>query len=136
MKEEKNNEEKRIDSIEEYKDSNARRIDQLIDVVEKHTRTERHLEQNLGMSNIDDVKHTLKVQEEREQEIENLKNIIAYGKHEKNNEFKNLSRNFSFAENYLNHYEGRMDSNTLEKTKTKQTNRKAQIEALRDNSFH
>jgi len=135
MKEEKDNEEKRIDSIEEYKNANARRIDQLIDVVEKHTRTERHLEQNLGMSNIHDVKHTLKVQEEREHEIENLKNIIAYGKHEGINDFKNLSRNYSFSENYLNHYEGRMDSDTLEKTKTKQENRKMQMEALKNNSF-
>lgn len=136
MKHEKNDEEKRIDSIEEYKDSNARRIDQLIDVVEKHTRTERHLEQNLSMSNIKDVKHTLKVQEKREDEIENLKNIIAYGKHEKNNELKNLSRNYSFAENYLDHYEAKMDSNTLDKTKAKQANRKVQMESLKDNSFH
>jgi len=136
MTHEKSDEEKRIESKEGYKDANARRIDQLIDVVEKHTRTERHLEQNLGMSNINDVKHTLKIQEEREQEIDNLKNIIAYGKHEGNDELKNLSRNYSFAENYLNHYEGRMDSTTLEKTKTKQTNRKTQIETLKDNSFH
>jgi len=133
---EKSDEEKRTDSIEEFKDANARRVEQLIDVVEKHTRTERHLEQNLGMSNIEDVKHTLKVQEEREHEIENLKNIIAYGKHEKNNELKNLSRNYSFAGNYLNHYEGRMDPTTLEKTKIKQANRKVQIETLKDNSFH
>jgi len=133
---EKSDEEKRTDSIEEFKDANARRVEQLIDVVEKHTRTERHLEQNLGMSNIEDVKHTLKVQEEREHEIENLKNIIAYGKHEKNDELKNLSRNYSFAGNYLNHYEGRMDPTTLEKTKIKQANRKEQIETLKDNSFH
>ena len=136
MTHEKSDEEKRTDSIEEFKDANARRVEQLIDVVEKHTRTERHLEQNLGMSNIEDVKHTLKVQEEREHEIENLKNIIAYGKHEKNDELKNLSRNYSFAGNYLNHYEGRMDPTTLEKTKIKQANRKEQIETLKDNSFH
>ena len=136
MTHEKSDEEKRTDSIEEFKDANARRVEQLIDVVEKHTRTERHLEQNLGMSNIEDVKHTLKVQEEREHEIENLKNIIAYGKHEKNDELKNLSRNYSFAGNYLNHYEGRMDPTTLEKTKIKQANRKEQIETLKGNSFH
>ena len=136
MKEEKSDEEKRLESKEAYKDATARRVEQLIDVVERHTRTERHLEQNLGMSNIDDVKHTLKVQEEREEEIENLKNIIAYGKHEKNDELKNLSRNYSFAENYLNHYEGRMDQGTLEKTKEKQENRKNQMEALNPTPFH
>lgn len=133
MTHEMSDEEKRIDSIHESKVRTARRIDQLIDVVEKHTRTERHLEQNLGMSNIHDVKHTLKIQEEREQEIENLKNIIAYGKHENNNELKNLSKNYTFAENYLDHYEGRMDSTTLEKTKEKQENRRNQMESLENN---
>lgn len=132
MNHELSDEEKRIDSLKGYKDANARRVDQLIDVVEKHTRTERHLEQNLGMSNIQDVKHTLKVQEEREEEIENLKNIIVYNKHDKIDELKNLSKNHTFAGNYLNHYEGRMDTDTLEKTKEKQQNREIQIEALKN----
>jgi len=131
MNHETSDEEKRIDSIHGLKDSNARRIDQLIDVVEKHTRTERHLEQNLGMSNIEDVKHTLKIQEAREDEIENLKNIIAYGKHDHNDEMKNLTRNYTFTHNYLDHYENRMDTTTLENTREKQENRKTQIESLK-----
>jgi len=131
MTHEAGDDEKRIESIKGHKEANARRIDQLIDVVEKHTRTERHLEQNLGMSNIKDVKHTLKVQEDREHEIENLKNIIAYGKHDDDDEMKNLTRNYTFTDNYLDHYENRMDTATLENTREKQENRKIQIESLK-----
>lgn len=131
--EELSSKEKRIDSIKEFKDANARRVEQLIDVVEKHTRTERHLEQNLGVSSLDDVRHALKVQEEREREIENLKNIIAYGRHDQD-DLRNLNRNYTFASNYLDHYAARMDEDTLEKTKEKQENRKTQLDSLEKNS--
>lgn len=124
--------EKSLESIHEFKEANARRVDQLIDVVEKHTRTERHLEQNLGKSSLDDVRHALKVQEEREREIRNLRNIIAYGKHD-HDELRNLSRNYAFSNNYLNHYAARMDEETLEKTEEKQENRKMQLESLEKN---
>ena len=130
--EELSSKEKSIDSIKELKDANARRIEQLMDVVERYTRTERHLEQNLGVSSLDDVKHVLKLQEERAEEIENLKKIIVYGKHDSVNELKNLNRNYTFASNYLDHYSARMDAETLESTQEKQENRKKQMESLED----
>lgn len=122
-----NSKEKSIDSKEELQNCNARRIDQLVDVVERHTRTERHLEQNLDISSPEDVSHALEIQRDREQEIDNLKNIIAYGEHEKNDELKNLTRNYAFTDNYLENNSETLDDKTLARTKEKQENRKDQI---------
>ncbi|GEM_PF-1286422 len=126
-----NGDKEQPDSYKEHKKSNARRIEQLIDVVEKYTRTEKHLEENLAKSTLDDVKHTLKIQEERKAEIANLKNIIAYGIHEQVDENDNLLKNYTYANNYLDHNASRMDELTLESTKEKQEHRKNQMELNR-----
>ena len=127
-----NSDEKRIDSKEEAARSNERRIEQLIDVVEKHTRTERHLEQNMDITSPDDLRHTLHIQKEREEEIENLKNIIAHREHNKVNELDNLSRNYAFTNSYLENNSDKMDPESREHTEEKQENRKDQIRNITD----
>lgn len=127
------NDERELNRTHSHKvlqESNENRIEQLIDLVEKHTRTERHLEQNLGQSSIDNIRHALKVQEEREKEIENLKNIIVYGKHENVSELHSLNRNYTFTNNYLSHNAARMDPETLERAQEKQEHRKGQLNVL------
>lgn len=47
------------DSLHEI---NARRVDQLIDLVEKHTRTERHLEEHSNITDLDEIKYVLELQ--------------------------------------------------------------------------
>jgi hypothetical protein len=72
-------ESKEQDSKEELKLSNERRIDALLHINNRYVRTQRHLEQNSGITDLNRLKHALKVQEEREGMMENLKNIVSAG---------------------------------------------------------
>jgi hypothetical protein len=115
----KNNFDKNKDSGEQ----DEKRIEQLINLVDKHTRTERHLEQHSDIANPEAIAHSKEVQKEREQEIDNLKNVIAHGKHVNVDDAANLQRNYEFTNSYINANENRMDTETLERTKEKQENR-------------
>lgn len=111
---------------------NERRIDNLIDVVEKHTRTERHLEQyeDSGITSPENIDHAKKVQSFRENEIDNLKNIITSGKHANGNQLENVKKRYEYTEGYLNHNADTMESDTLKNTIEKQEHRKEQIDGL------
>ena len=115
----KNNFDKNKDSGKQ----DEKRIDQLMNLVDKHTRTERHLEQHSDIATPEAIAHSKEVQNEREQEIHNLKNVIAYGKHINVDEVTNLQRNYEFTNSYIAANENRMDSETLQRTKEKQENR-------------
>ncbi|SHJ95275.1 hypothetical protein [Tepidibacter formicigenes] len=110
---------------------NARRIDELIDVVEKHTRTERHLEQHSDIASPEQIEHAKKIQEDREDRMENLKNIIAYGKHSNDNELKNLEKNYHYTQGYLEHNQDHMNQEDVEKAVEKQEHRKDQMKFLK-----
>ncbi len=113
-------------NFDKNKDSgaqNEKRIEQLISLVDKHTRTERHLEQHSDIAAPEAIAHSEEIQNQREQEIENLKNVIAHGKHVNVDEETNLQRNYEFTNSYLEANSDRMDKETLEKTKEKQQNR-------------
>mgnify|MGYP000907702226 CR=1 FL=1 len=107
----------------------ANRVDQLINLVEKHTRTERHLEQHSDISDPGNLENAEQVQRKREEEIDNLKNIIAYGEH-RNDEVDNLKRNLEYTEGYLNHNKDHMDRETLQNTIEKQKHREEQLDSL------
>ena len=108
-------------------DQDEKRIDQLINLVDKHTRTERHLEQHSDIASPESIAHSEEIQREREEEIENLKNVIAHGKHVNVDEVENLQRNYEFTNGYLESNSDSMDSKTLERTKEKQENRSEQL---------
>jgi len=93
-------------------------------LVDKHTRTERHLEQHSDIASPEAVAHSEEVQKEREQEIDNLKNVIAHGKHVNVDDAANLKRNYEFTNSYLKENSNHMDEETLQGTKEKQENRK------------
>lgn len=114
---------------------NARRINQLTDVIERYVRTERHLEQHSDIAELETLKRTLKIQEVRENQIEHLKELIVQGKHCNGNERHNLERNFFYTSRYLDHNSGRMDEFTLEKTMEKQHHRKDQLSFVRGEEF-
>jgi hypothetical protein len=125
----------KIDDKERYHIENAHRIDQLMDLVERHTRTKRHLEQHSDITNLNELQHAFKIQEEREKRIDHLKDIIVYGKHEVN-DMSNLQRNFKYTNNYLKHHEAHMDETTLENTREKQEHRKEQMEFMHQNNIY
>ncbi|MEG6617411.1 hypothetical protein V6C27_13445 [Peptococcaceae bacterium 1198_IL3148] len=111
---------------------NARRIENLINLVDNHTRTERHLEQysDAEFSNDKNIAHANKIQKEREQQIEHLKNVIAYGEHNSTDDLQNLQQNYQYTQNYLDNNADHMDKETLERTKEKQAHRKEQMNWL------
>lgn len=127
MDNERERHEQQLASKKAFQEENARRIDQLIELVELHTRTERHLEQHSNISALENLRHALKVQEEREEEIKNLRNIIAYGKHDKENEMENIMKNYIFTDRYLQHHGDHMDNETLDATVEKQEHRREQL---------
>ena len=120
---------KNIDTKLDIRETNERRVNQLIDLVEKHTRTSRHLEQHSNIANLNSLKHAIKLQEEREEQINHLKDVIING-HNSDSDLKKLKRNYTYTHNYLRHHEGHMDSFTLEKTKDKQKHREDQMKYL------
>jgi len=129
-KDDRRSREKSIDSTDELKMANDRRIDALLDIQNKYVRTERHLEQNADITDPENLEHALELQREREKRMENLKNIIAYGKHEEVDEKENLKRNLEFTDGYLRNHSDHMEEETLRRTKEKQEHRKEQMDFL------
>ena len=121
---------KGIDSREELKLANERRIEELLNINNRYVRTQRHLEQYSNISHPDNLRHVSEIQEEREGRMENLKNIIAYGKHEEVDQVYNLKKNLDYTEGYLEDNASRMDEFTLDKSMEKQSHRREQLEFL------
>lgn len=119
-----------IDSKSELKAANERRIEALLEINNRYVRTERHLEQNSDISRLDQIKHSLEVQDERKERMENLKNIIVHGQHEEVDEQQRIKRNIEYTDHYLQHHSDHMDKETLKKTEEKQEHRKEQLEFL------
>lgn len=115
---------------EQLQKDNEKRIDALLEINNRYVRTERHLEQHANISELDQLKHSIKLQEEREKEMENIKNIIVYGKHDEVTQKDNLKKNIEFTEHYLQHNASSLDETTLQKTKEKQEHRKEQLKYL------
>lgn len=110
---------------------NERRIDHLVNLVERQTRTDRHLEQHSDISSSpENIEHAKQVQSERQHEIENLKNKIAYGENSSNNYRENTEKRLLYTEGYLNHNADHMDEQTFKNAKVKQEHRKEQLDHL------
>jgi hypothetical protein len=111
---------------------NERRIDHLVNLVEKTTRTQRHLEEHSDISSPENIEHARRLQKERKDEIENLKNIIAYGdNNSKKEHMKNTEKRFLYTEGYLNHNADHMDEQTFKNTMEKQEHRKEQLDSYK-----
>lgn len=110
---------------------NERRIDHLVNLVERQTRTERHLEQHSDISKSqENIEHAKQLQSERQEEIDNLKNKIAYGDNASNNYKENTEKRLLYTEGYLNHNAENMDEKTFKNTKRKQEHRKEELDRL------
>lgn len=125
-----NNEKNKVDKIE-----NKHRVEQLVNVVDNYTRTQRHLEQYSNIGNPKNVDHARRIQNEREKEINNLTNKLAYGTGTVDNpvsdELDNLQKNYKYAEGYLEHNADHMPKDDIENLKEKQKNRREKIDELK-----
>ena len=113
-----------------------RQLDNLINLVENHTRTERHLEQYSEIGNPENKENARKVQEVREGQIEELKNQIKGVEENETPEeqLENLREKYESTEGYIRHNAETMDPEQLNNLEKKQENRKKQINFLEDES--
>lgn len=118
-----------MDSKDDKKD-NKRRIDELLNISNKYVRTQRHLEQNSEIARDDQLDHAFEIQNDREEKMENLKNIIANDVHD--DQITNLKKRIEYSDGYIEHNKDNMDSETLNNAKEKQKHRKEQLENLEE----
>jgi hypothetical protein len=111
---------------------NERRIDHMANIIEKQVRTERHLEQNSDISRSqDNMEHVKKVQQERQSEIDHLKDKIVNGANCNNSYKENTEKRLLYTEGYLNHNADHMDQESFQNAKAKQERRKEQLDNMK-----
>ena len=111
-----------------------RQVENLVNLVEKHTRTERHLEQ---YSHIGSKEKAREKQDVREKEIEKLKNKITSNNNEsKVEQVQNLADNYRGAQIYMEENYEKMSEEKVKNMENKQQHRKEQIESLSENIYN
>ena len=111
-----------------------RQLDNLINLVENHTRTERHLEQYSNIGNPYNKEHAREIQKIREEQIQDLESVIKdedkYMSPEEH--LQNLKDNYRNKENYIANNKNSIDAQMLQNLQEKQKHRKEQIVFLQD----
>ena len=115
-------------------DKKDKQVDNLINLVERHTRTERHLEQ---YSKIGDPKFKEMAEDKqkiREEQIESLKGKLT-GESDKisaEKHFENLVENYENSAGYVKNNGDNMSKDDLQNIYKKQSNRREQMQNLYD----
>ena len=112
-----------------------RQVENLVNLVEKHTRTERHLEQYSHIGSEEIKENARRKQELREKQIEELKSAIKDENEIQTAEeqLENLKNRYVSTQGYINHNKNTMNGQMLENLEKKQENRKVQLENLENN---
>ena len=106
----------------------ARQLDNLENLVENHTRTERHLEQYSEIGDKDNKENARKKQAVRENEIQNLKeNIIKDGRETIAEQINNINENYNSSHRYMEDNYDRMSKEMWDNMNKKQDNRAEQV---------
>lgn len=108
-----------------------RQLDNLINLVENHTRTKRHLEQYSHIGNKDNKENARKIQDIREEQIEDLKDKIkGNDKQTRDEQLENVIEKYINTAGYIRNNEEHMSEEQLNNMERKQDNREIQIENL------
>jgi len=113
-----------------------KKVDNLINIVENHTRTKRHLEQYSEIGDIEFKEMAQDKQILREKQINELKDqLVGTDKdiQTKEDHLEGVKTRYEFAEGYLENNKDHMNEEDLKNLKKRQANRKVQIENLEDN---
>lgn len=111
-----------------------RQLENLENLVENHTRTQRHLEQYSKIGNPENRENARKVQKVREAEIKTLENKIK-GEDEKilpEQHLENLKEKYYSTEGYIQKNKNNMNDEMLRNMQEKQQHREEQIMFLED----
>ena len=103
----------------------------MINLVENHTRTERHLEQYSEIGSKENKDNARKKQAVRENEIQNLKTNIINGNNETIPEqIDNITENYRSTNRYMEDNYNKISPEVWDNMNKKQENREEQIENL------
>ena len=93
-----------------------RQLNNLINLVENHTRTERHLEQYSNIGDEDNKDHARHIQDIREEQIDNLKEKLNGNAdiQSREKQIDNLEKRYNLTEEYINNNKEDMNNNTLQ----------------------
>lgn len=111
-----------------------RQLDNLINLVENHTRTERHLEQYSYIGDKDNKDHAREIQDIREEQIGDLRNKLNGNDDIQTTEeqIENLENKYESTQNYINNNKDNMTDEMLTNIENKQLKRKIQLDNLKD----
>lgn len=111
-----------------------RQLDNLINLVENHTRTERYLEQYSHIGNQNNKKHAKEIQEIREEQIEDLRDKLNGNAdiQTREEQIENLERRYELTEGYIENNKENMSDETLRNLEEKQEKRRIQLDNLKN----
>ena len=106
----------------------------LINLVENHTRTERHLEQYSHIGNQDNKEHAREIQEIREEQIDDLRDKLNGNAdiQTREEQIENLERRYELTKGYIKNNKEDMSDETLRNLEEKQQKRRIQLDNLKD----
>ncbi|MEZ0535761.1 hypothetical protein ACAG39_00780 [Caldicellulosiruptoraceae bacterium PP1] len=110
-------------------EQNKRRIKHLQNIIQKWTRTERHLEEFGSIMNDDKIKQAIDKQKRREDQISSLQKALL-NEYDREDEVRNLVKNYLYTEGYLSHNKDKLNQKTIDKIKRHQEFRKIHLENL------
>ena len=123
-----------MENFEDEKSIKGRQLQNLENLVENHTRTQRHLEQYSNIGNPYNRENAREIQKIRENQIDELKDEIIgiNDKQTKEEQLDNVIEKYINAEDYIENNKENMSEEQLNNMEQKQENRWTQIENLRD----
>ncbi len=110
-------------------------VDNLMNLVERHTRTERHLEQYSEIGRKEDKERAREKQNIREEEMQNLKSKIVNPNETKIEQAQNLVDNYKRTQSYMEDNYEKISKERLDNMQEKQDNRREQMENLAENIY-
>jgi len=105
----------------------ANRIEALENILENHTRTERHLERHSDIASSENLSNAIIKQVAREDNIGDLENKIISGGQRDSDQSQSLEKNYTFAKGYIEHNKDHMDPQALKNMEEKQQNRRDEM---------
>lgn len=111
-----------------------RQLDNLINLVENHTRTKRHLEQYSNIGDEENKEHAREIQEIREEQIDDLRDKLNGNGdiQTREEQVENLEQRYESTQGYIENNKDNMNKEMLRKLEEKQEKRRIQLDNLKD----
>jgi len=109
---------------------NANRIEVLENIVENHTRTERHLENHSDITSSKKLSEAIIKQSERESNIDSLEAKILNDGQRDPTQIESLEKNYAFAKGYIENNKDHMSQESLDNMNKRQQNRREEMNEL------